>query len=554
MPKVTVKGNPDVKIEVPYGTTLYDISKDFQKNYKYPILTATLDNLLTNLSRPIYRDSVVEFFDRSSSHGSRIYSRSLEFLVTTCSSLVLGRGSDIIIDYTLDNSIYCEVTNHKLTEETVRLIESKMRELISQKIPYKYVSTTKLDAMRYFESTGQLDKVENLRYIGNSAMSLYKIGDHYDYFFGPVAHDTGQTELFQLIYLDERGFVMNFPRMKRPDEPIRYHHHRKLFEEYRRFQAWNRKVGLRLSSDLNKLGTLGKYKDAINISELHYTNQLSEIADDISARGDKIKIVLMSGPSSSGKTTTSKKLKTHLKVRGITIHEISLDDYFVNREDTPKDENGNYDYASLKALDLDLFNEHLKKLLNGEEVALPTYDFIEGEKQYKKGHTLKLEKGDLLMVEGIHTLNDEITKYIPRENKYKIFMNPLTPLKIDNHNRVHATDLRKLRRIVRDNNFRGTSAEETLKIWSNVTKEAEENIYPYQDEVDKILNSSLSYEIGVLKIYAEPLLFAISEDSEFYEEAHRLIATLRNFLPISSELVPQDSVLREFIGGSTIEY
>ena len=261
----------------------------------------------------------------------------------------------------------------------------------------------------------------------------------------------------------------------------------------------------------------------------------------------------MSGPSSSGKTTTSKKLKTHLKVRGVTIHEISLDNYFVNREETPKDETGNYDYADLKALDLDLFNKQIQDLLDGKEVALPTYNFVKGEKEYN-GKTLKLKKGDLLLIEGIHTLNDELTKSIPRENKYKIFMNPLTPLKIDNHNRVHATDIRKLRRIVRDNNFRGTSAEETMKIWDNVTKEAEEHIYPYQDEVDKIINSSLSYEIGVLKIYAEPLLFAIKEDSEFYPEAHRLITTLRNFLPISSELVPQDSVLREFIGGSNIEY
>ena len=255
----------------------------------------------------------------------------------------------------------------------------------------------------------------------------------------------------------------------------------------------------------------------------------------------------MSGPSSSGKTTTSKKLKIHLKARGITIHELSLDDYFIKREDTPKDETGNYDYASLKALDLELFNNHIERLLKGEKVELPTYNFTKGEREFL-GNSMQLKEDEILLIEGIHTLNDDLTKYIPRENKYKIFINPFTPLKIDNHNRVHSADIRKLRRIVRDNNFRGMSAEETLKIWPNVVKEAEESIYPYQDEVDVIINSSLNYEIGVLKIYAEPLLFAIREDSDYYKEAYSLINLLRNFLPISSELVPKDSVLREFIG------
>lgn len=553
MPKVTIKGNPDINVEVPAGMTLYEISKYAQKNFKYPILCAVQDNLLTNLNKKIYSDSKIEFFDRSSITGSRAYSRSLEFLVTTCSSLVLGKDNDILVDYTLDNGIYCEVKNHKITEQTLKLIENKMRELVSQNINYEYVTVTKLDAMKYFESTGQLDKVENLRYLSDSNTKLYKIGNHYDYFFGPLVHSTGQTDIFNLLYLDERGFIICHPRQKHPEAKIRHIHHKKLFEEYRRYQSWSRRVNLNLSSDLNKLGTLGKYSEAISLSETHYNDQLSSIAEDIQKRKDKIKLILMSGPSSSGKTTTAKKLKTHLKVRGITIHEISLDNYFIRRIDTPKDENGNYDYASLKALDLDLFNDHIEKLLNGEEVSLPTYDFPKGERQYN-GETLKLNDDEILLIEGIHTLNDELTKYIPRENKYKIFINPLTPLKIDNHNRVHSTDLRKLRRIVRDNNFRGASAEVTLKLWPNVVKEAEEHIYPYQDEVDIIINSALNYEIGVLKIYAEPLLFAIKEDSEFYSEAHRLITLLRNFLPISSESVPQDSVLREFIGKSNIEY
>lgn len=553
MIKISVKSETPKVIEVPAGTTLYDISKQCQADFKFPILAATLNNVLANLSKKVFVDSVVEFFDRTSEVGNRVYSRSLEFLVTTSASLVLGPKSDVLVDYSLDNGIYCEVTNKPLNENIMHAIENKMHELVQRKIAYEFVPVTKLDAMDYFEKCGQMDKVENLRYISNSTVKLHKIGTHYDYFFGPIAHDTGQTDVFKLTYLDQNSFIISYPNMKKPENVANYIHHQKLFEEYRRYQTWSRKVNLSLSSDLNKLGTLGKYNEAINLSETHYNDQLSLVAEDIDQKIDRVKLILLSGPSSSGKTTTAKKLKIHLKVRGITVHEISLDDYFIDRAKTPKDENGNYDYASLKALDLDLFNDHMQKLLNGEEVLLPKYDFTKG-KQIFENNYLKLEQGDILLIEGIHTLNDELTKYVPRENKYKIYLSPLTPLKIDNHNRVHTSDARKLRRIVRDNNFRGTSAEETLKIWPNVMKEAEDNIYPYQDDVDMIINSALNYEIGVLKIYAEPLLFAISEDSEYYPEANRLLTLLRNFLPISSELVPPDSVLREFIGGSNIDY
>ena len=553
MIKISIKSETPKVIEVPAGTTLYNISKQCQADFKFPILAATLNNVLANLSKKVFTDSVVEFFDRTSEVWNRVYSRSLEFLVTTSASLVLGPKSDVLVDYSLDNGIYCEVTNKTLSENIMHAIENKMLELVQRKIPYEFVPVTKLDAMDYFEKCGQIDKVENLRYISNSTVKLHKIGTHYDYFFGPIAHDTGQTDIFKLTYLDQNSFIISYPNMKRPEDVANYIHHQKLFEEYHRYQTWSRKVNLSLSSDLNKLGTLGKYNEAINLSETHYNDQLSLVAEDINQKIDRVKLILLSGPSSSGKTTTAKKLKIHLKVRGITVHEISLDDYFIDRDKTPKDENGNYDYANLKALDLDLFNEHMQKLLSGEEVLLPKYDFTKGKQVFANDY-LKLEQGDILLIEGIHTLNDELTKYVPRENKYKIYLSPLTPLKIDNHNRVHTSDARKLRRIVRDNNFRGTSAEETLKIWPNVMKEAEDNIYPYQDDVDMIINYALNYEIGVLKIYAEPLLFAISEDSEFYPEANRLLTLLRNFLPISSELVPPDSVLREFIGGSNIDY
>ncbi len=529
------------------GTSLYEISKHVKKDYKYEIIGAKCNNQMVDLSKEINETSTIEFYDRTSSIGNRIYARSLEFLTIVAGYEVLEENSDILINYSLDDGIYCEVVGQRLTAKLTEAIEKTMQQLTKARLPYTKSIVSRFDAINYFDKAGRLDKVNSLNYTSNTTINLYKLNGIYDYFFGTLAYDTGQISKFKVTYLGQNIFVVNYPSVKKPSTASEYFPHEKLVTKYQEYKKWGEAINLDMVSDLNKIGSSGNYNDVVRLFETHYEEELSNVAEIIS-KNKKIKLILIAGPSSSGKTTTAKKLSLYLRVRGLVPHQISLDDYFVDRIKTPKDENGNYDFANIKSTDISLFNDHLTKLLKGETVLLPKFDFIKGMKIFKDSY-LKLNESDVLIIEGIHTLNDAITKNVAPEQKFKIFLNPLFALKIDNHNRVHTTDVRKIRRIVRDNQFRGNSAEDTLKIWPNVDKEAMENIYPYQDSADAIINSALTYEMGVLRVYAEALLYGIKPDSEVYPEAIRLINLLRNFMPISSELVPKDSLLREFIGG-----
>lgn len=529
------------------GTSLYEISRLVKDDFKYEILGAKFKNQIVDLSKEITENGEVEFYDRSSSVGNRIYARSLEFLTIVSAYEILDKNSDILINYSLDNGIYCEVVGCKLTAKLVSEIEEKMKELSKLRILYTKSIVSRFDALNYFQKTGRLDKVENLNYTSNSTVNLYKLNGVYDYFFETLAYDSGQINEFKVTYEKQNVFVVHYPSQRNPEIVSEAIEHPMFNVKYQEYKKWGENLKLDMVSDLNKIGATGNYNDIISLFETHYEEELSNAAEIISKRKN-VKLILIAGPSSSGKTTTSKKLSLYLRVKGLVPHQISLDDYFVDRGKTPKDENGNYDYASIKATDIDLFNDHLTKLLNGEKVHLPRFDFRKGKKIFENSY-LTLGENDVLIIEGIHTLNDEITKNVPLEKKFKIYLSPLVSLKIDNHNRVHTTDVRKIRRIVRDNQFRGISAEENLKIWPNVDKEALENIYPYQDSADVIINSALTYEMGVLRIFAEPLLYGIKSNSEVYPEAVRLINLLRNFMPITSELVPKDSLLREFIGG-----
>lgn len=529
------------------GTSLYEISRRVKEDFKYDIVGAKLNNQIVDLSKEVLEDGEVEFYDRSTSIGNRIYARSLEFLTIVAGYDVLGENGDILINYSLDSGIYCEVIGQNLTARLAGLIEDKMHELVKARLPYTKSIVSRFDAINYFEKFGRIDKVNSLKYITNSTVNLYKLNGIYDYFFGTLVYDTSQLNKFDITYLGHNLFVVNYPSQNKPSVISEYTEHEKLVTKYQEYKKWGEALDLDMVSDLNKIGVTGNYNDIVRLFETHYEEELSNVAEMISKR-KHTKLILIAGPSSSGKTTTSKKLALYLRVKGLVPHQISLDDYFIDRDKTPKDKNGNYDFANIKATDIELFNKHLKQLLAGETVLLPSFDFVSGKRVYKDSY-LTLGPNDVLIVEGIHTLNDEVTKSIPIENKFKVYMSPLVSLKIDNHNRVHPTDVRKIRRIVRDNKFRGVGAENTLKIWPNVDKEAQENIYPYQDSADAIINSALTYEMGVLRIFAEPLLYGIDPDSEVYAEAIRLINLLRNFMPITSEIVPRDSLLREFIGG-----
>ena len=517
------------------------------KDFAFPIIGAKVDNLSVDLNTTVQNDCEVDFFDRSSNEGNRIYGRTLKFLVIVTAKEFLSSKADVHVNYSLDNGIYCEITGHKLTSKDLIKFEEALKTLIKSKLPITKSKVSRMDAIKYFEGRKQLDKVKNLNYNSNSTVDLYRLADVYDYFFGPLAYDTSQISRFKINDLGNNSFVISYPSVKSPAIITKYNHHEKIFETYKEYQKWGELININMVSDLNEIGSKGGYADAIRLFETHYENQLSILAEKIYQKHKDIKIVLLSGPSSSGKTTTTKKLALYLRAKGLKPHQISLDNYYVDRKDTPKDENGEYDFASLKAIDISLFNNHIKKLLRGEKVETPTYDFIKGKKIYN-GEYLQLGADDILLIEGIHTLNDILTKTIDKKNKFKVFITPIIQLKIDDHNRIRTTDLRKIRRIVRDSRFRGWSAEETLKIWHNVDKEAQEYIYPHEDDADFVINSSLSYEMGVLRIYAEPLLYAIKPKSEVYDEAIRLINILRQFLPISSEEVPKDSILREFIG------
>ena len=538
--------------DIPEDTTLYEVSKKVKGEFKYPIVGARLGEFLVGLNTKVTSNERVEFYDLSTFIGNRIYSRSLEFLVTVATKKVLGDETDILINYSLENGIYCEIIGQRITKITAEKIKEQMKKMVEQKFTFKEMIVDRFDAIKYFKKHHQMDKVESFRYMTNRTVTLYSLDGIYDYFYGPLVYNTGLLDKFDMLYLKDNSFILTYPSTKDPNKIDKYIHHKLTFDTYKSFQNWGRTIGISTATDLNKICTEGKYVDMLRLFETHYEDQLSLIAEEIYKKKDQIKIILLAGPSSSGKTTTAKKLSLYLKVKGLNCHQISLDDYFVNRDIAPRDENGDLDFSSIDSIDTTLFNNHLSKLLSGHKVSMPTFDFITGKKEYNDNY-LKLEEGEILIIEGIHTLNEKLTKNIPRENKFKIFMSPLIHLKLDNHNRVHTTDVRKIRRIVRDNQFRGTDAETTLAMWPNVDKEARLSIYPYQDDADAMINSSLGYELSVLRIYAEPLLYGIDSNSAQYPEAIRLINLLRNFLPITSEVVPKDSILREFIGGSVFE-
>ena len=549
MRKIRLKYNDTYLENIEPGTSLYEISKMVQSDFQYKIVGAKIGSYITSLNTVVTNNDKVEFYDLSSQIGNRIYARSLEFLTTYASKKVLGAGSDILINYSLENGIYCEIIGKKINSISVNKIEEEMKRLTEESLPFNTVIVERIDAIKYLKKRGQIDKVNTLKYLTDDTITISQFEDMYDYFYGPLVYDTSVLKKFELKYNKENSFIITYPTKDAPNRIKKYVEHPLTNKTYKNFTKWGRDVGITTTAELNDLISKGQGEAFVRLFEAHYDEEISEVVDEIYKRKDKIKMILLAGPSSSGKTTTSKKIGLYLRVKGIRFKKISLDDYFVDRIYSPKDENGNYDYSDINALDIKLFQRQLLRMLKGQKVLMPTYDFVSGKKIYKNNY-IKLEENDMLVIEGIHTLNEKLTEMIPRDEKFKIFQYPLVNLKLDNHNRIHTTDVRKLRRIVRDNLYRGTSAEETLAMWPNVDKEAQKNIYPYQDDADAMINSSLGYELNVLRIYAEPLLYGIDINSSEYPEAKRLLRLLRNFLTISSEVVPRDSILREFIGGS----
>lgn len=533
------------------GTTFYEISHSFQKYFNYPILVAKVDNHLTELNAKLTKKCDIDFYDRSSNTGNSIYACSVQFLITVALKK-LYPDAEVIIQNSIDKGVYCELENLEISKTELKTLENKMKEIHKEHLIYTKVSVDRLDAITFFKKKKQYDKVKVLKYISNTYVNLYRLDDVYDYYFSDMAYSTDAIDSFKLTYIKKNGFVLSWPNIYNPECTLDYVHRPLIASTFSDYTKWGKTVDISNAADLNEVVSMGKYNDIIRLSETHFESQLSMIAEQIYQRRNNIKFVLLAGPSSSGKTTTAKKLEIYLQSKGLKTHTISVDDYFVNKEDTPVDEFGEYDFESIKAIDLNLFNRHLAKLLDGEKVQIPDYNFVTGKREYNKKY-LKLEKDDIIVIEGLHAINDELTMAVDRINKFKIFIGPFTQLNIDNHNRIHTSDTRRLRRIVRDNKTRGYNAADTLRMWKKIREGEEKYIFPYQHDVDAVINSALLYELGVLKTYAEPLLFSVEENDEMYPEAIRLINFLRNFLPIPSDEVPKDSILREFIGGSGFE-
>ena len=532
------------KYRVSSGVTLEEVAAQFQKEYKYPILLAKVNGITKELSCKVQDSSNIEFLDLTSKEGNRTHISGLTYILLYAVKRLYGKDANIYVQHSLDKGIYVE-TSFKLTPSKIENIKAEMDRIVENDLPIIRTTIDRLEAINYFKTVGNEVKAEVLRYNTNTYVTLYRLGNYYNYFYNLMPTSTSKISAFDLTYIKDNAFVMRFPTIYQPNKIKEYEEHPGMFSAFQEFRDWGKIMKITTSVDLNKIVSSGKINDLIRIDETLQSNRLLNLAKTIH-QNKKIKIVLMAGPSSSGKTTTSRKLCMYLQSFGLTPKVLAMDDYFHERKDTPKDANGNYDFECLEAVDLKLFNSQLADLLKGEKVQVPTFNFGLGKKEYR--HELQLAKDDIIVIEGIHALNPKILTNIPRENKFKIYICPLTEINMDDHNRVSTTDNRLLRRIIRDNRTRNYSVEKTLAAWSKVRTGEEKYIFPYQDEADFTMNSALIYEIGALKTYVEPLLYSVPYDSPYYEESKRLLNFLRIFLPIPADEIPKDSVLREFIG------
>lgn len=529
------------------GLSLFDIAKDYQNEFKYPIILAKIGNQYHELTEPILDTDDITFVDLKERRGNSVYVNALIFLMSYSACELFGKDAKIIVKYSIDKGIYIE-TNFDLDEKRCSELKSKMLEIADKNITITKCRVNRNEAIEYYESKKEMSKVNLLKCTFDSHVTLYKMGGMYDYFFSLMPPTTGDLRYFDLKFLNGRGMVLLFPTIYL-DGIKEYEHHPKLFEVFREYQKWADIMKIGNVPALNKIVSNGRADDIIRIDEMLQSNRLLNIARDIVSKKNTVKIILIAGPSSSGKTTSCRKLSMYLRSFGLEPKEISMDDYFIDRDKTPKDENGEYDFECLEAIDVKKFDSDVKKLLNGEKVKLQKYNFIKGESE-PGTEDVVLGENEVLIIEGIHALNEKILTSVERNQKYKIYLCPLTILNIDIHNRISTTDNRLLRRIVRDNRTRGYKVEDTLKVWRKVRLGEEKHIFPNQDSADATFNTALIYELGVLKTYVEPLLYSVSSDSPYYEEARRLINVLKTFLPIPSDAIPDDSILREFIGGS----
>lgn len=537
--------------KVANGSTLSDIFSSFNLKMEHGPVSAKVNNKVEGMHYRVYNNKDIEFLDMRTSSGSRAYTRTLFFVL--CKAVQdLYPGHDVVIDIPVSNGFYVDVRLERdVTVEDVDCIRKRMQEIVDARMPIRRYMVPTEDAIALFEEKGDVEKVKLLRTSGSLYTTYYKIGEYVDFYYGTLLTNTSQLYLFGLEkYYD--GMLLRIPSLQNPDELGEVTRQDKMFEIFKEHHHWQDIIGIRTVGDFNAAVDAGHATDIINISEALQEKKIAQIAEQIAARPG-VKLVLLAGPSSSGKTTSCKRLSIQLAVNGLKPLQISLDDYFVDRERTPKDENGEYDYESIYALDLQKINDQFNALFRGEEVELPKYDFQSG-KSKKSGQRLKMNDNNVLVVEGIHALNPELTAQIPNEQIFRVYASALTTILLDNHNYIPTTDNRLLRRIIRDYKYRGVSAQDTIHRWPSVRAGENKWIFPFQENADAMLNTAMLYELAVLKMQAEPLLEQVPENCDEYAEAYRLLKFLKYFKGIPFNNLPPTSLLREFLGGSSFHY
>ncbi len=543
---VTVDG---AKYAYPHGTPYRAIAADFQSRIPHDILLVNRDGKLCELHKVLDRDCTLKMVTAQDVPGIQTYERSAVFLMLKAFYDVAGRENveRICVDYSLSRALFIRAQgNFTLDQALLDRVEARMRELSAQALPIEKKSVSTDDAMELFRREGLVHKAQLLSFRINSHVNVYSLDGFVDYFYGYMVPDTGYIRCFGLE-LFENGFILRLPTLKNPDRLGDFHPSIKVYRTLRDSTLRAESLNVSNVAALNTTIAQGNTMPLILTYEAMMEKKIGDIATEIAARKD-VRFIMIAGPSSSGKTTFSHRLSTQLRACGLRPHAIATDNYFVNRDRTPRDENGNYDFEGLGAMDVEQFNTDMVRLLNGETVDMPTYNFKKGQREYN-GNFLALGEGDVLVIEGIHCLNDQFTHSLPKESKYRIYISCLTTLNIDDHNRIPTTDARLLRRIERDARTRGYSAQATIKIWPSVRRGEENNIFPFQDSADVVFNSALIYEMSLLKPYVQPLLFGVPRDSEEYIEAKRLLKFLNYFLPIPADNIPKTSLMREFIGG-----
>lgn len=529
--------------------SLRELAKQYQNSFSSPIVAAIVNSNLRELSYVLDGNSTVEFLDMSSDVGMKIYLRSLIFLfVKACRDIY--PDCKVHVEHSLGDGLYCEVIREEpLSEDDVESIENHMRQLVERDIPIQKYKMPIKEALAMFKKAGMEDKVRVLKYRKSDFLNVYEIDGTKDYFYGYMLPSTSYLKWFGLkFYLP--GIILQHPNKSNPTHIAKYHEQPKLSSIFRESDRWAHILGIPDVGALNDHITSGKSGEVIRVAEALHEKKIAQIADTIANESERLRIILIAGPSSSGKTTFAQRLIVQLRVNGLRPISISLDDYFLDRDKTPLGDDGKPDFEALEAIELRLFNQHLTKLIQGKEVIVPRYNFHTGKREYPDTPT-KIEKDQPIIIEGIHGLNERLTASIPKENKFKIYVSALTQLSIDNHNRISTTDTRLLRRLVRDSWRRSADAKKTISIWPKVLKGAKANIFPYQEEADVMFNSALVYEIAVIKKYAEPLLKKITQQDPEYIKAKHLLKFLEYFEPIEDEKdIPLTSIIREFIGGS----